>query len=392
MKISEIEIYINQLNEEEEKFKNINFSTPSIKQNIFSFSNRIFSIVKLFILSFYDFFQLYFKVKYQYCKIKNKKIVFTAPNFCVENNGILEDRILKPLFSQNIIFINQSKEFSLNRINNQKVYNIGGVVKLFSKLFLFKKSKMKLFLSYRFVNNCILKNLSKKYEVYILWFYDLNSLSIIFSKYRKNITLIEVQHGSIINYPPYSKPAPVNIADIFYVKNVKTIEYLKNNLCLHYASEYRLIPYPKNNRIKKIGLNILYASTIEFNGFHPIFIDFLRNTSFKNLNLIIRLHPREREKKSIFDHQLQDIKIEYKYDISSNWLESNMIENLIVISPWSSSLEDAFDNNYVGITIDPVGKIRYEHLIDDKIFFYSDNIESTLQYINDNKDESSNIT
>ena len=61
--------------------------------------------------------------------------------------------------------------------------------------------------------------------------------------------------------------------------------------------------------------------------------------------------------------------------------------NLIVISPWSSTLEDAYDNNFVAITIDKVGKKRYSHLINNKNFFFSDNIYETIKIITDNENK-----
>ena len=380
MRIKEIEAYIHELQTDELIFKNQK-SEININNNRNSNLARDISLIKHIVFSIIDFISLFIFVRINMGGIKNKKIVYTAKNFCTEKNGVLEDRIVKPLFTENILFINQSKEIRLKRVNNQKVYNLGGLVKLKSHLFYRKQSRlMRIFSSYRSVNDSIIKHLTGS-ELYMLWFYDLNSLSLVFSKHRDHIKLIEVQHGSIINYPPYVKPAPVKIADLFYVKNQPTIEYLKSHLCLNHPSEYKLIPYPKGDRKHVPGIHILYASTVEFNGLHPVFKDFLARNVRPDLNVIVRLHPRERDKEVLFTEQLNKYNVSFEFDHSKNWLEGNAIENLIVVSPWSSTLEDAYDNGFIAMTIDMVGRERFKHLIDNVKFFYSDDLSSTLDFI-----------
>jgi len=385
VELFEIEKYIRELQRDELSFKNQ--SINSDEKFILKKRKNVavsFGIAWHIILSLLDYFKLLSLVTFRKKVVSNKRIVFTAKNFCTESEGKLQDRIVKPLFTENILFINQSKEIHLTRINDQRVYNIGGVVKLISHIAFRRENRlMRLFRSYSFVNDSIIRYL-KGSELYILWFYDLNSLSLIFSKYRNNVRLIEVQHGSIINYPPYIKPAPVKIADIFYVKNQPTIDYLKTHLCSNFTAEYRLIPYPKIERKFVPGLHIFYASTVEFNGLHPVFKDFLKRNTFDDLHVIIRLHPRERDKESNFISELASYNIKYEFDHSQNWLEGNTISNMIVISPWSSSLEDAFDNGFITITIDPVGRERYKQFIDNERFFYSDNLVDTIQLIKKN--------
>ena len=45
----------------------------------------------------------------------------------------------------------------------------------------------------------------------------------------------------------------------------------------------------------------------------------------------------------------------------------------------SSTLEDAYDNGFVAITIDPVGRKRFQHLIDESRFFFSDDLATTIE-------------
>lgn len=371
---SDIENYVNQLEKEELHFLQ-NTNTANSYQPKNNFKKAIFIFHCLL-----DFFCLHFYLNFK--KYKSKKIIYTAYNFCNMVNGELEDRIVKPLFTDNILFINQSKEIYLKKINNQKVYNIGGITKILKFLYSSENVKMKYFKSYQLINDSIFSRFLKK-DIYLLWFYDLNSLSIIFSKHRQKLHLIEVQHGSIINYPPYKKPAPVKIIDTFYVKNQLTIDYLKNHLCKNFECNYNLIPYPENTKVFKEGIHILYASTVDFNGLHPVFIRFLESKKKENLNLQLRLHPRERtpDKKLMFEKKMLELNVKYTFDENENWLESNIIKNLIVISPWSSTIEDAFDNNYKTIIIDPIGKERFKHIIDNVNCFYSDDIEKTIKLI-----------
>src|SRR5690606_38590293 len=106
---------------------------------------------------------------------RNKKIVYTTPRFTSTVNGNTEDRVLKPLFTDNILFINYSLEKRINKVNNQKTYNIGGVVKIVSFFQREKSLTMRNFYAYQNVNKWILKKLIGK-EIYLLLYYDLNSL------------------------------------------------------------------------------------------------------------------------------------------------------------------------------------------------------------------------
>ncbi len=371
----ELEEYLRNLMLEEEEFKNKNNAVSSNKSG--AKKNGFIGYFKQFIFflrSLSDFLRLISLVVFCKKNVENKRIVFTAKNFSVNVNGQLEDRIVKPLFSENVLFINHSKEYGIRSLNGQKVYNIGGVVWLCSNLLYRNQSEqMKLFLAHKLINDSFVRFLNGN-EVFTLCYYDLNGMSLVFSNFRHRFKLVEIQHGSIVNYPPYVKPAPVKIADTFYVKNQPTIDYLKSHLCRDFPAEYKLIPYPKGNRQFVAGTHILYASTVEFNGLHPVFSSFLSNHGIDNLHVVVRLHPRERDKEGLFASQLEKFGVNYEFDRSKNWLEGNSIENLIVVSPWSSSIEDSYDNGFVTIIIDPVGKQRFQHLIDGKRCFYSDNL------------------
>ncbi|HUH52262.1 MAG TPA: hypothetical protein VLZ11_09185 [Flavobacterium sp.] len=373
LKKEQIEQYIKEL-----RVSNIKFDSQ-LGDEVFKNTKEVnpvlqkIKVLVFIILSFIDFIIL--KSALLFPKFRNKKIVYTTPRFTTITNDVVEDRILKPLFTDNILFINHSLENRIWRINGQKVYNIGGLVKVLS--FFQKESTliMRNFYAYQKVNKWLLNRLSGK-EIYFILYYDLNSLSIILSDYRNRLKLIEVQHGSMINYFPYLKKAPLKIIDVFYVKNQATIDFLKENVCKGFDCEYKLLPYPKSKGKHTQGVHVLYASTVEFEGVHPVFLDYLKTTNKDNLNIYIRLHPREKHKKKHFESQLKGVNANISFDESKNWLASNQIKNLIVVSPWSSVIEDAADNGYKTIILEEFGKERFGYLIDEEnVIFAADNYE-----------------
>jgi hypothetical protein len=353
------------------KINNQNTSSLNKKGNL------IFTIY-LILCSVVDVLLLLIKLKLN----KDLTIVYTAPGYCNLKNGKFSDRILSDLNLKNRIYINQSKESVLRSIDNYKVYNIGGMVKLLSLFKNDKKSSLKNLKAYSFINNLILKNY-RGTDVYLICYYDANGISVVFSKYRNKFNLIEIQHGNIINYPPYSYPSTIKIADIFYVKNQSTVNYLRKYLNKNFEDiEYRLLLYPKSQAVYQEGKHVLYASTIELNGIHPNFISYINQIKPEdNVNIYIRLHPREKDKKEVFKKQLIDAKATIIFDESKNWLESNQIKNLIVVSPWSSVIEDAADNGYKVIILEELGKNRFSYLMDDKNVIFADNLEKILQSI-----------
>ncbi len=145
-----------------------------------------------------------------------------------------------------------------------------------------------------------------------------------------------------------------------------------------------MIPYPKNATIYKEGVSILYASTLELNGLHPVFLDFLKNTNHKDLTVKIRLHPREQnpETEQKFTEQIGSCGIEFMFDTSKNWLEATSESNLIVISAWSSILEEAFDNGFKAITIDAMGAKRFNYLLGYENFIFAQELTTDLLITN----------
>lgn len=341
--------------------------TYSNLYKIFIAIRDVFSLVAMLILN----------------RSKKFNFIYTGEGICFKVQGQYRDRILENLSLENIIYINRGRDTIIKSINGIKTYNIGGVVKLLTFVLKFtNKKRFSTYYAYKIVNNSILK-FAKNPKVFSLLYYNLNGLSLVFSKHRSKIKLIEVQHGAIINFPTYSEPSEIKIADIFYVKNQGTINYLKERLNKNFKDiEYRMLPYPKRKTEYKEGKHILYASTIEFNGIHPVFMEYLTElTQDDKVTVYVRLHPREKNKKELFENQLKNIKSNIIFDDSKNWLESNTVKNLIVVSPWSSVIEDAVDNGYRAIILEELGKNRFSYLIDNKNVIFADNLEKIILFV-----------
>ena len=370
MKKNEIENIILDLEERTTKF--INRNNDNNKKS--SFLSRTIFYSK----SFFSFIKLLFLINFNK-KISYKNFVFISSNFVTKKDNKNITWLLNDVHIDNIVFINHSKENNFRYINNFPVYNIGGVIKIVDKL-LYRNNKLHIFYASKLINDLILKKI--KSSVYTFCFYDINSLAVATSKYRKNFNFIEIQHGSIINYPPYEKEIAINIPNIYYVKNAETIHYLKNHLCKNKDGfKYNLLN--KKNRVKKNSdkIQLLYASSLEVDGFHPVFIKFLKDNTIKNIHIIIRLHPREKHNLNKFKYEIIKYNISYHFDNSINWKEENNYKNLIVISPWSSIIEEAVDENINTIIIDEIGKKRYSYLLQNSLCKYTNNLEKEIKNI-----------
>ena len=380
-----IEEYLSQLATDELAFKRGATAAPLRDGGRpATLSSRLLDHLSLLARSLFDYLCLQARLLTRRGSSTECRFVYTAPNFCTRVDGSLEDRILTFLTKDDVVYLNYAKQCTMQRISGRPVYNLGGLVKLLSKVIYRNRSElMSIFLAYRLVNDSVLGRLHGN-EVYTLCYYDLNGLSLMFSKHRAQFRLIEAQHGSIVGYPPYAQPAPVKCADTYYVKNAETADYLSSHLCQGHSCEYRVIPYPEAARGFRPGLNILYASTVETNGFHQVFSRFLREYKGRDLNLRVRLHPRERDKQGVFEAQLEELGIAAEFDSSQNWLEGAHVANLVVVSPWSSTLEEACDNGFLSITIDPVGSERFHHLIDEGLCFFSEDLVETVMSLRAN--------
>lgn len=361
----------------------VNNSVKSIRLKFYC--KRICKFIFSLLIGFYDLVLLFVLLLISKLVGKQVNLLFLARNFCLERDGKYKLRIASELFTESTIFINSSKELFINRVGGQKVYNIGLLIKIVSVIWCSETDIVaRNYKAYRFMNNGILLFRSCFDKIYFYCHYDLNAFSLIFSKYRGDLTLVEIQHGSMINYPVYSMPSTIKVADIFYVRNLSTIEYLKTHINKNFICDYKLLKYPDEVKLIKPGLNILYASSLELNGFHSVFKEFIKSSNlavFGRINLSIRLHPREKGKEYLFIEELKECNVNFWFDNADNWLIANAVQDLIVVSPWSSIIEEAVDNNYTTIIIDVTGHKRFKQLVDNVCCFYSNNLSFTINNI-----------
>lgn len=349
-------------------------SSIRIKKN----NNRLISFYYVF-LSIIDFLSLMININ----KIRQNKtsILFIHSSFIKDKPTEKKENFynnIKP--NHNYIYFSYDKYIFIRRINGVKNYNIGIFVKLISKFKFYKKLTQQNDFNIWFpIQNLICKRLLGNL-VFIPAYSNGAGLSLVFNKYRKKIKLIEVQHGSVINYPPYDFVSELTIVDTFFYKTQYDRLFLENKLFSKISVEMKQIPQtkitflPSSNKIE-----ILYISSFEFNGFHPVFLKFIKSNP-SNVFVRVRLHPRQHNLENGFINELLKFKVEYEIHKNDNWFD-NISENCIIISPLSSVIEEAAFNNMKVIIIDKSGLKRFNYLINQNLAFFSENIAKTIRKI-----------
>lgn len=320
----------------------------------------VFSLLDLFILCA-KFFRIH------------TKLIFIAPN------QIQYEIFLKDVDLKDAIIINYHHTKLIRKIHKQKVYNLGIILGLILRIFNSTKSAIKLLNISNFFYVCFLKMFKIK-QVYTPCYYDYVAFSLIMEKNR-TFSIIEVQHGTINNFFPYTRPTSFKLVDEIWVNNLRTKKYLENNL---YKDVQVIINLKQIERKLQVKYNftetiLLYCSSIEINGLHPVILDYLTTAkATSNTKLLVRLHPREKMNVELFRSQLTNSKIAYSFDDSADWTLYAESANLIVISPWSSVIEDAYELGIKSIVIDDFGKKRFQDIIDNKLCFFTNDLKSIL--------------
>lgn len=311
---------------------------------------------------------------------KNKtSIYYTHTSFIRQNQNNFEDILYKELFTKNnLIIISYDRYNYYKRISNFKVYNLGNVVRILQKISIIERKTNQFNLNnWLFVNEIICKKLNGN-DVYIPAYSNETGFSLVFNRYRKNFKLIEIQHGSVINYPPYSFVSEMPLVDTFYYRNESSKLFLEKNLFAKIAVTLKpLKPETSNFLPSTSRTEMLYISSYEYDMIHPVFEEFLRNKP-DNCFVKIRLHPRQLPLEENFKKKLTELNCNFEIDKSKMWY-STIPYNTIVVSPLSSVLEEAVNFKLKTIIIDNVGAKRYDYLIDNKICFYSSNIMKLLK-------------
>jgi hypothetical protein len=280
---------------------------------------------------------------------------------------------------ENALLVSYHPTKRVSRVNGKRVYNIGILIGAISRL-LGKKGVEDLVSISDMVYRPIYRPLRGK-TVYIPCFHDFNGYVLMFNVHRRKYRLVEVQHGGICNYFPFREPVSFPLVDKIYVNNLRTKRYLLEHLYRDVDVEISLKDRDAavSERIDNDKPIVLYCSTIELRGIHPVMLEFLRHDRYvDNYELVVRLHPREKGRKDAFVEQLSETKVHYRFDDSADWLIGNNYSRMIVISPWSSVLEQAYDNGIAAIVVDGLGRERFAEIIDGQILHYSDNLADIL--------------
>ena len=340
----------------------------SVKKNpVTNYKPYLFSIFAII-----DVIELLLKINYIR---KNKTCILYIHTSNIKKENELEFENLydniRPI--DNYIYFSYDKFFYQKKINTIRVYNLGIFVKLFSKLKFHKKLTLQNDFNIWYpIQNLICKLLDQN-TIYIPVYSNGSGLSLVFNKYRENFKLVEIQHGSVVNYPPYSFVSEIPLVDTFYYRTPQDRLFLEQNLFAKHPVELLQIPQqeilflPKTDRIE-----ILYISSYEFNDFHPVFKDFLKNLP-SNVYVRVRLHPRQYNIENVFINQLENINANFEIHKQPNWYD-NLPINCIVISPFSSVIEEAVAFNLKSIIIDDLGKKRFDYLIQQQKSIYSNNL------------------
>jgi hypothetical protein len=310
---------------------------------------------------------------------KNKtSVYYTHTTFIRGSQNKFEDVLYKDVLSkENSIFVSYDRSNYYHKINDIKVYNLGIIVKVLQKLKVIKRTTGQInFNDWLFVNGIICRKLNGN-EVYIPSYSNDTGLSLVFNKYRANFKLIEVQHTSVINYPPYSFISELKLADEFYYRDERSRIFLENNLFAKVPAilkplETQLIKLQPATQRKEI----LYISSFEFSTLHPVFEEFLKGHPLKYY-IKVRLHPRQSSLEDQFNARLNELGCEFEIQKTKMWYDL-IPENAIVVSGLSSVIEEAVKSNLKSVIIDPAGAKRFDYLIDNKLCFYSDNLAELL--------------
>jgi len=328
--------------------------------------------IKILILGVMDLVSLIWRLRN--IGKKRENIYYTHSSFFKSINKHFEDTLYGDLLKQeNSVFISYDRYNYYKKVSNIRVFNLGIVIRILQKLKIIKRTTEQLNTdNWLFINEIVCKHL-KNNDIYIPAYSNELGFSLVFNKYRKRYKLIEIQHGSVINYPPYSVIADLPLVDVFYYRNESSKLFLERNLFARIPVVLKPLKKDSINlQPSTTLLEILYISSYEFDTIHPVFEKFLRRSP-KNCHIRIRLHPRQSSIESFFTSTLREMNCNFVIDRSKAWF-TDITENTIVISPLSSVIEEAVDNKLLTVIIDETGASRYNYLIDNKHCYYSQDL------------------
>ena len=332
--------------------------------------------VLCFLKATFDFGMLLFRLRTN----KNLSLFYTHSSFTKRHGKVHTDVLYNGLlYSNNIVFITYDRFENLDELSGIKVVNLGLIVRLI-ELINFRQSKLRLQRTlgvWLFLNGVICKRLNGN-NVFIPSYSNDLGLSLVFNRYRKNFKLIEVQHTSVINYPPYSIVANVKLVDAFYYRDKNSLDFVKKNIFRNFPVDYHRIEANEKVVLQdNVHRNeILYISSFEYSDVHPTFISYL--SQFPNDYYIkVRLHPRQLQSKVNFVRTLAQLGCNFEFQESKDWFE-DIGKNCIVVSILSSIVEESVGVGLKTIIVDELGAKRFDYLIDNKLCFFSNKLADII--------------
>lgn len=334
----------------------------NIVNNGFQLFSALLDFVKLII-----FLKVY--------KSKKVDLFYIHTSFIRKVDNEYIDVLFDKLINSNAIMINYDRYLSYARINNTKVYNLGIIVKMLQKTNLIKRETLQTNThNWLFLNNIICRNLNNN-NIFIPAYSNEVGFSLVFNNFRNHFKLIEIQHGSVINYPPYAFVSNLKLVDVFYYKNDFSRKYLEEHLFLIHKARMILMPKVKVQFIPKTDfIELLYISSYEHTTLHPVMSSYLESIDISSVNFRLRLHPRQQNLENNFVFLLNKIGVRYELSHTKMWYD-NLPENTYVISPLSSVIEEAIELGLKAVVIDETGFKRYKPIIDNVKCFYTNNLE-----------------
>jgi hypothetical protein len=311
---------------------------------------------------------------------KKLKIYYTHSTFIRGEHGNYEDVLYKELLDKgNSVFIIYNRDVFYGKISGVKAYNFGLVVRIlevYSSLFRLKRGQGTL-KEWMILNKEVTRNMVGN-EIFIPSYSNDVGLSLVFNPHRENYRLIEVQHTSVINYPPYSIESSIKLVDVFCCRDEVSKNFVNSHIFRKLSVEYCLIESSNKVVLANNGgrKEILYISSFEFSNVHPNFISYLIDFP-STYHIKVRLHPRQFQLRNIFYQTFTDLGCSFEFQETRDWFEG-ISTNCIVVSILSSIVEESVGLGLKTIIVDDLGAKRFDYLIDNRLCFFSNKLVDIL--------------
>ncbi len=330
-----------------------------------------------------------FKYYEEYLKNDKNSIVISSSNSLIFNRKKIKIQKLLPFYSL-------TKKKPLFDINKNLILNLfseiieNNQLQELINIKTFEKNLIKLLTWEDLITKVLSKKKPKK--IILVCHYTISSFAILNSAIKFSIPIIEIQHGSIVNYPPYTVKLSLNefpIPDEFWSWDKESEVFAKHNL-FHSkkviltenlwhkyweSTDQSFISDQEKVLKNKAKIIILYTSVPELNGIPKIILQAIE-LSPSNFEWWIRLHPREKDKVNNFKSQIKRLQQKriVQIDTPTTIPLPVVIDNInIHISSWSSSTIEVLNKNLPTIIIHEQGKARFSEYFNTSNFYFEKN-------------------